>query len=60
VTVLPLPLVDAIPHLVFSKFRHPRRIHCVQAVCQSTTAAAAAAVSPSLQIILQDFLLPKP
>lgn len=59
VTVLPLPLVDAIPHLVFSKFRHPRRIHCVQAVCQSTTAAAGAA-SLSLQIILQDFLLPKP
>jgi hypothetical protein len=59
VTVLPLPLVDPIPHLVFSKFRHPRRIHCVQAVCQSTTAAAGA-VSLSLQIILQDFHLPKP
>jgi len=60
VTVLPLPLVDPIPNLVFSKFRHPRRIHCcVQAVCQSTTAAAGAA-SLSLQIILQDFLLPRP
>jgi hypothetical protein len=34
VTVLPLPLVDPNPSLVFSKFRHPRRIHCVQGVCQ--------------------------